>query len=194
MLVQVAMPYLAYSSWQVEALDKSSTLVNPLTSPDQDGISIKEIGNFPAFYSNRESRSAYDHFYISIPKIGLTKQKVLASSNDFEATPASLPGTALPGEKGNVFITGHSSLPQFATGNAKATFSKLPGIKKGDEVLVQAGGLNLTYVVISLRVVDPTEVSVISPPDTIGRYLTLMTCVPPGFNTKRLIVLTKLKG
>jgi LPXTG-site transpeptidase (sortase) family protein len=40
--------------------------------------------------------------------------------------------------------------------------------------------------------VDPKDVSVINPPDGSGRYLTLMTCVPPGFNAKRLIVLAKL--
>ena len=33
---------------------------------------------------------------------------------------------------------------------------------------------------------------VLNPPDNKGRYITLMTCYPPGLNFKRLIVLGKM--
>jgi sortase A len=66
-------------------------------------------------------------------------------------------------------------------------------IKKGDEINIETPGQLFTYVVQGMKVVDPKDVSVINPPDQVGRYLTLMTCVPPGYNVKRLIVLAKLK-
>ncbi len=107
---------------------------------------------------------------------------------------AHLSGSALPGEKGNVFITGHSSLTQFyKPENYKAVFSKLPDLEIGDEIILDVSGTEYKYIVEGLKTFDPKDISVVNPPDQKGRYLSLMTCVPPGFKTKRLIVLAKLK-
>ncbi len=197
-LVQVSLPFLAYKVWEVQSLDKSSLLVSP--SQDQQsqisGILVKEVGDFPAFISSIPSlvEFPYQEFFLTIPSLKIKDLKVSVASNDFDQNPAQLPGTAFPGEKGNVFITGHSSLPQVTkANNPRLPFFNLPNIKKQDEIKVLAGGQEFEYVVQGLKIVDPKEVGVINPPDLTGRYLTLMTCVPPGFNSKRLIVLAKLK-
>ena len=83
-------------------------------------------------------------------------------------------------------------LPNLASKESKAFFAKLPNVKKGDEVIVDALGQRYVYTVSELKIVDPKDISVIMPPDSTGRYISLMTCVPPGFNTKRLIVIGKL--
>ena len=115
-------------------------------------------------------------------------------SNEFEKSLAQLPGTALPGERGNVFISGHSSISAtFQSKGSRAFLVDLPKVKKGDSIFVNASGQDYEYVVEGIKIVDPKDTWVISPPDMEGRYLSLMTCVPPGFNTKRLIVLAKLK-
>ena len=64
-------------------------------------------------------------------------------------------------------------------------------VEKGDLIKVSAGG-EFTYKVLGIRVVDPKDTSVTLPPDGVGRYISLMTCVPPGLNTKRLVVLGKM--
>lgn len=195
-LIQVLLPEAYFKAWELTAFSQSSSLIDPEnTQGSLSGVSIENVGSFPAFVSSNDGADLpYKEFNISIPKINLPKTKVLVASNTFEHNLAQLPGTALPGEKGNVFITGHSSLPQFYNPtNFQAIFSNLPNIRKGDDILVDAVGQQYVYEVVGLRIVDPKETSVIYPPDNSGRYLTLMTCVPPGFNSKRLIVLTKMK-
>ncbi len=112
-------------------------------------------------------------------------------SNDLSQGLILLPGAALPGEKGNVFISGHSALPIFSK-NQKALFANLPNVKIGDNITLTALGSKFTYRVTDIKVVAPEDISVINPPDEVGRYISLMTCVPPGFNTKRLVVIGKL--
>jgi LPXTG-site transpeptidase (sortase) family protein len=194
-LVQVAMPFLAFKFWEFSAYDSSQLLVNPVAKSGQVlGVSIENVNNFPVIVSSRRSASkSYDSFKVEVPSIGLKETEVRVDSNEFDLFLGHLPGTALPGEKGNVFVTGHSSLTGLLPkGKQVAYLVDLPKVKKGDQIKVQALGQRFVYEVIGLKIVDPKDVSVINPPDGSGRYLTLMTCVPPGFNAKRLIVLAKL--
>ncbi len=196
MLVQVAMPYLAFKAWEVTAYDGDQILVDPLAKEDKAevlGISVENVNNFPTIVSNNVRQTPYESFKLEIPSIKLPETEVRVNSNQFDVFLGHLPGTALPGEKGNSFITGHSSLTGLLPkGHQFAYFVNLPKIKKGDQVKITALGQRFVYEVIGLRIVDPKEVSVINPPDGYGRYITLMTCVPPGFNAKRLVVLAKL--
>jgi len=198
--MQVAMPYLSYKAWERKTFDQNSLLVSPSANVLESdskvlGVSIQNVGNFPSFVVEAtSSATAYDHFLISIPSIKVLNTKVVVNTNDFSENLAHLPGTALPGEVGNVFVTGHSSLPQIKNTKNMLSFANLPKMKKEDSIFLQVGGQRYEYIVEGLRIVDPKEVWVIDPPDKQGRFLSLMTCVPPGFNTKRLIVLARLKG
>lgn len=193
-LMQVVLPLVEYKTWEVQALDKNSLLVSPQGGGEVKGVSIKNTSNFSAFISdNKTPFVPYSFFTLTIPALRINDLRIKVSSNDVETSPAQLPGTAFPGEKGNVFVSGHSSLPQVSSSKIKPEFRMLTNIKKGDQIFINAGGQEFTYTVEGLRIVDPKEISVINPPDATGRYLTLMTCVPPGLNTKRLIVLSKLQ-
>lgn len=201
-LMQVLMPILAFKTWEVTNFDQSQILLDPnpkvlsgdLIKSDVLGISVENVNNFPRFISKNGSRNLpFLEFKLTIPKINLYDTKVRVDSNEIDDYLAHLPGTALPGEKGNVFVSGHSAIYAAFAEKERAYFASLPSVKKGDEVLIEALGQRYTYEVMGFKVVDPKDVSVINPPDSNGRYLTLMTCVPPGFNTKRLVVLAKLK-
>lgn len=196
-VMQVILPVISYKVLEISLDNQNIILVSPNPGDSQVlGVSVKSENNFSAFISNnkRETVAPYDDFKVSIPSLRLEKLKAVVDSNSFDEHLGHLPGSALPGEKGNVFITGHSSLPQFfRDDNYKAIFSNLPNIKKGDSVIVEAGGQRFEYLVEAIKIVDPKNTSVINPPDDRGRYLTLMTCVPPGLQLKRLIVLAKLK-
>lgn len=197
LIIQVIMPLAAYKWWEFTSYNQNTALLSP--NPDQGnvlGVSVTNIDNFPAFISENGKRDLlpYQEFNLSIPSINLMQAKVSVESNNFEQNLAHMPTTALPGEKGNVFVTGHSSLPQlYRPGNFKAIFAHLPEVKKGDEVIIEAEGRRFIYVIKGMKIVDPKETWVISPPDNNGRYLSLMTCVPPGLYLKRLIVLAELK-
>lgn len=191
-LMQVALPLVAFKVWELTIYDQSQTLVDPKTTTPVLGVRVEQVDNFPTFWvDNFPGQLPYQEFKLTAPKLNLNDIKVAVASNDFNQQLAHLPGTALPGERGNVFISGHSAISPI--GNKKAFFASLPNLKRGDEVILTALGSQFTYVVAGIKIVNPQETWVVSPPDGEGRYLTLMTCVPPGFNTKRLIVLAKLR-
>lgn len=196
MLVQVVTPTLYFKLWEATSTSKQALIDPKAESENVLGVSVENIGDFPAIVSSRVRSKAppYSEFNLIIPKIGLDWAKVKVDSKNFEENLAHLSGSALPGERGNVFITGHSSLTQFyKRGNYKAVFSRLPDLEIGDEIILVIFGQEYKYIVESLKTFDPKDISVVNPPDQKGRYLSLMTCVPPGFKTKRLVVLAKLK-
>lgn len=194
LLLQVILPVASFQFWEFGQSLNNQNLISPLKSREQVlGISVQNKNNFPSFASNlkRESKPNYSEFTITVPRLNMKNQIVEVDSNDLSKSLAHLPGSSLPGEKGNVFITGHSAVNPFFSFKV-APFGKLTDLKKGDNIEVSAGGTNFTYQVVGIKVVDPSDLSVIPAPDEIGRYVSLMTCVPPGLNFKRLIVLGKM--
>lgn len=193
-LMQVISPLLSFQVWKVGQKHMSQILISPVKTNKQIlGISVQNKNNFPAFVSSltRETQPNYSVFTMSIPKLKMEKSNVFVDSNDLSKGLVQLPGSALPGEKGNLFISGHSALSKFFAGE-NAPFAKLTDLKRGDEISVQAGSTKFVYKVVEIKVVDPTDLSVIPALEEQGRYISLMTCVPPGLNLKRLIVIGKM--
>jgi sortase A len=77
-----------------------------------------------------------------------------------------IPGTALPGQAGNVGLAGHRD----------TFFRSLKDLKIKDEVQFSTLAGNFNYEVESLRVVDPDNVGVLAPSG--HNVLTLVTCYP----------------
>jgi sortase A len=90
-----------------------------------------------------------------------------------------VPGTALPGEPGNVGLAGHRD----------TFFQPLRNIRRNDMIELATGRGELYYQVVSTKVVGPDAVEVLEP--TVGEALTLITCYPfsyIGAAPKRFIV------
>ena len=192
-LIQVSLPVLGFKIWEMAVSEESLSLASPQIGTAQVlGISINGGNSYFTSSLTRGTKAPYDKFNLTVPSIKIDDQEVLIDSNDLTNGLAHLPGTALPGEKGNVFISGHSTLPLIFNNSTKTVFSNLPKIKKGEKIEVTIGGSKFVYLVENIKIVDLKDVSVILPLDPLGRYITLMTCVPPGLNTKRLVVLGKL--
>ena len=196
-LGQISLPVIAFGLWERQSLDSDSILVSPqVRSESVLGVSIENSDNFPAFISTTKRLTAalYSDFNLNVPALNIKDAKVLVDSNDLIIGLAHLPGVALPGERGNVFISGHSALPLFFQGdkNYATIFANLEKLKKGDKIIATVGKTEFTYQVLGFKVVGPKDLSVIAPPDLDGRYISLMTCVPPGLNTKRLVVIGKI--
>ncbi len=194
LLMQVILPIASFQFWQIGQKYNSGLLISPNTNKGQVlGVSVQNKDNFSAFVSNltRQTQANYTDFSLTIPKLKIERAQVFVDSNDLSKSLAHLPGSALPGEKGNVFISGHSALSQFFSLKS-VFFSNLQELKKGDQIIIEAMGVQFKYEVSELKVTDPNDLSVINAPDTLGRYISLMTCVPPGLNFKRLIILGKM--
>lgn len=192
-LMQAILPIISFQLWAMGQTINNQVLVSPAKMSGQVlGVSVEDKDNFPAFISSaRTSEHTYDKFYLSIPKLKIQNANVYVDSNDLSKGLAHLPGSALPGEKGNVFISGHSAIrPSFSI--KQALFSNLTDLKVKDQIIVDTPGSKFIYEVIGFKIVDPSDLSVVSVPDTMGRYISLMTCVPPGLNFKRLVVLGKM--
>lgn len=140
------------------------------------------------------------YFELYIPKLKILSAKV--KINDAALSPddslGHYPNSALPGEIGNIFIFGHSSLSAlYNPNNYKTIFSTLARLEEGDLIYIDYLGKTYIYVVQDSQVKTPDNVD---PLDTIAprylekQYLTLMTCVPPGLDTKRLLVTALLLG
>lgn len=195
-LMQIVLPLASFKIWEIGQKYSNQLLISPEPPRSENvlGVSIKKDGNFPYFLStlSRTTKATYEEFNISIPSIKLNNSPVLVDSNDLSKKLAHLPGSSLPGEKGNVFISGHSAISWFFGDSTKAIFARLLDVKKGDKIILTAGGTSFTYQIMGMKEVNPSDLSVIVPPDDQNRYISLMTCVPPGLNTKRLVVLGKM--
>lgn len=100
------------------------------------------------------------------------------------------PGTARPGQAGNVFITGHSSYYAFVRSKYKSVFARLSELEPGDEYWIIYGGDRHRYIVQSKKIVSPSDITVLDQPLN-QRIATLMTCSPVGTTLKRQVVLAQ---
>jgi sortase A len=132
-------------------------------------------------------------FYkISIPKLKILDATVEVGSMDLKKSIIQYPQTALPGQLGNGVIFGHSVLPQFFNPKSYLTiFSTLYRLKQGDEIFVEYDNIRYKYLVEEMYEVSPTDLSVLEQRYD-GRYLTLVTCSPPGTYLRRLIVKARI--
>lgn len=123
---------------------------------------------------------------IKIPKIGVDAVVVEGVEvEDLKKGPGHYPDTALPGQLGNMVISGHRT-------TYGAPFYRLDELKVGDEIVVFDAKGPYTYRVTESKVVLPTEIGVIAP--SSDARLTLTTCHPRFSAAKRLIVVAQLQG
>jgi sortase A len=114
----------------------------------------------------------------------------LIDENSFQVSLRSgvvhYPATALPGNRGNVVVFGHSSGQVWAPGEYKFIFAHLDELESNDKIFLEYEGTRYIYRVTGKQVVKPEDVSVL---EQTGDYrLTLITCTPVGTNNNRLIV------
>ena len=132
---------------------------------------------------------------VIIPKINVDVPVVYdVGTNDEKAIQNALergvvhyPGTAVPGQNGNVVVVGHSSNNLLNKGKYKFAFVLLNRLQVGDTITMQYGGKRYVYKVYETVIVKPTDVGVLGPTDKTAS-LTLITCDPPGTSINRLVV------
>lgn len=123
---------------------------------------------------------------LEIPRLGL-KVIVMEGSDEITLRRAAghIEGTALPGEPGNIGISGHRD----------TFFRPLQKIRLNDIIRLTTVSGDYSYRVISTSVVGPEDVSVLEPDG--NEILTLVTCYPfyfIGAAPNRFIVRASLDG
>lgn len=117
-----------------------------------------------------------------IPHIGLDEIVLEGvGSDELNAGPGHLPGSAFPGERGNAVISAHRD----------RHFSHFDQLQAGDTITTESGTIRQTWVVVSKRVVDKNAPALFRATEPT---LTLTTCWPIrylGPAPERLIVTAK---
>jgi sortase A len=117
---------------------------------------------------------------LSIQKIHLRAMvREGSDDNTLDVALGHIPGTALPGHRGNVGIAGHRD----------RLFRRLAEVNKDDRIQLQTPAATYTYQVDDMAIVKPEALSVLAAGH--GAQLTLVTCYPfnyVGSAPKRYIV------
>lgn len=134
---------------------------------------------------------------IIIPKLNISAPVSFGIANDTKTLDVAMasgvaqfaiPGAnAMPGQNGNLVISGHSASDIYSTGNYKFIFAGITRLEAKDLIYVNYESKRYTYSVTSTKVVSPSDVNSLM----LGNdapYLTLITCVPLGTSRNRLLV------
>lgn len=100
----------------------------------------------------------------------------------------SIPGAnALPGQIGNLVISGHSAGDVYSSNPYKFIFSGLERLEVGDIIYINFESVRYTYQMTKSEVVEPSNVGALIYA-TDKPMLTLITCTPLGTSRYRLLI------
>ncbi len=117
---------------------------------------------------------------IDIPRLGLSRTMYEGIRlSTFDRGPGHWPGSALPGELGNVVVAGHR-----VSGNQD--FRDLDQLTVGDEVVFTTAAGRHVYLVESTEIVSPVAIWIVD--QTHAKTATLFACHPPGSVAQRIVV------
>jgi LPXTG-site transpeptidase (sortase) family protein len=162
LIVAVLMPIASYLSLSKQ---KFPELLSPLYDyehlagePDYTQASTWFINTNESAFKTK----SVDYYTISIPALKIDNATVAIGGEDLKKNLIHFPQTALPGNRGNAVIFGHSVLPTFFNPKDYLTiFSTLPTLNKGDEILVDYDGIRYKYVVETMFEVTPTDIQIL---------------------------------
>jgi sortase A len=121
---------------------------------------------------------------ITIPRIGLDthlQQGIALAAIDLG--PGHWPGTAMPGELGNVVVAGHRVTHTHP-------FRDLDQLRPGDPVVFVVGGKTWTYRTRATVIVPANAVDIAV--QSYAHTATLFACHPPGQATQRIVAKLRL--
>ncbi|TDC70242.1 class E sortase [Actinomadura sp. GC306] len=133
---------------------------------------------------------------IRVPKFGPSYRYAVVEgvgTADLRRGPGHYPGTAEPGQVGNMAIAGHRT-------TYGGPFERNGELARGDEILIDTAATTFVYRVTRRIVVRPSRTDVTAPvPGKPGRrprkaMLTLTTCHPKFSAAYRLVVFAELAG
>jgi sortase A len=93
-------------------------------------------------------------------------------------------GSANPGEEGNLVLSAHNDI-------FGELFRYLDQLETGDEIKIMTASKQFTYIVTGLKIVEPTDVSVMNP--TERPTITLISCYPYLIDSQRIVIFGELQ-
>jgi sortase A len=148
----------------------SSTTTVPATLPDPESP--------PA--DPRAAEALTQVGTIEIPKIGVSKTMYEGITlTTLDHGPGHWPGTAMPGQLGNVVIAGHRV-------SHDKPFRNIDKLAVGDDVFMTTADGRFDYKVTGTEIVNPDALWIVD--QTPDYTATLFACHPPGSTRQRIVV------
>ena len=167
-----AYAYQAYETRELDAILHSA----PVSPPDVMRLATRHV----------EPKSGSAIGRIDIPRLGVSA--VVRAGSDartLRLAVGHIPGTALPGERGNVGLAGHRD----------TFFRQLRNIRPDDVITIVTAEGTFAYRVERTTIVNPADMWVLDPTDR--GVLTLVTCYPfsyVGSAPQRFVVRARLES
>ncbi|MBQ6355166.1 sortase [Candidatus Saccharibacteria bacterium] len=152
---------------------------------------ITEVDPTLSVAVSQEPKLMIPKLNIDVPvHFGIPNDQVMSAMNNGVAQ-FSIPGAdAMPGEIGNLAISGHSAGDIYSSNQYKFIFSGLERLENGDLIYIDYEGVRYTYKMVDRKEVDPSDVSSLVF-ETDKPMLTLITCWPLGVSTYRLLIIAE---
>ena len=117
---------------------------------------------------------------IEIPKLGVDAPLLEGIRlTTLDNGPGHWPGTAMPGEVGNVVVAAHRT-------SHGGPFRNIDQLVAGDMVMFTTDAGEIPYRVTGTQIVDPDAIWIVDP--TVTPTATLFACHPPGSVSHRIVV------
>ncbi|MCK4635635.1 MAG: class E sortase [Candidatus Moranbacteria bacterium] len=165
---------------------------------DTDGDGYDDLTEIENGYDPVALGTVRPKVEIKIKKIGIDAPVILSNDGsedalqkDLEGGVVHYPKTAMPGQRGNTYIAGHSSNYSWSAGSYNFIFQNLNNLNVGDKItltVTQKNGKTFNY---EYEVSEKLEVNDDDPrifANTQLQVLTLTTCWPLGTNDRRLMI------
>lgn len=176
-----------YDYWYRENISDENVDTSPLLdSNSTSSLSNDDIINIPTTLKNH---LVIEKIGVDVPIIWDIPNTPADTEHNLKNGVIHLRGTALPGEEGNIFITGHSSDYFWSGGNYKEAFVLLDKLVVGDKIYINYNDTIYGYNVVDRKIVKPSDLSVLKQGDK--NILSLMTCTPVGTALNRLVVIAE---
>lgn len=175
--------YTAYEQRRLETkLDQQFERWTPSPKPAKSGVS--QPPNADVRFEARRYRLASEEgdpvARLEIPRLDLDAVIVNGtSSGDLRRGPGRHLETSMPGEGRLVYVAGHRT-------TYGAPFSAIDKLRPGDAIFLELPYASLEYLVVSHRVVDDNDLSVLESRDR--EELVLQACHPRFFASDRYLV------
>lgn len=152
----------------------TTTTVPPSTLPEQPDVPIAPPAD-PRGYEDQIVLGG-----ISIPKLDVDEPLLEGIRlTTLDNGPGHWPGTAMPGDVGNVVVAAHRT-------SHGGPFRHIDTLVAGDVVNFTVDGEVIEYTVTGTQIVNPDAIWIVDPTDT--PTATLFACHPPGSVAQRIVV------
>ena len=164
------------------------------TSNVKQTTTAQQITNVKTNYTDKQNTLEIPKISISVPIIFADSTDKAQLTKDLDLGTVFYPGSAYPGQAGQIVILGHSAPPGWPTIKHDWVFTDLDKLVAGDQILIDLNNKQYTYIVKNKKIIARGAEVPQYNADANSSILTLISCWPPGKDYQRITVQAELQS